>query len=298
MRSTGNASLTAHVEGRGTTLALCWRVIRRDGVQILGTENDRDIEITAGPRAGIYRARAGITGSSIKSTSDLSVDNLEVEGSLKSEALSLIDLSAADLEAGLFDVAGIQTFRVNSQSPDDGQIILRTGTIGTTTRTAEGKYRAELRGLTQVLTQITTRSYGVSCDAELFDARCGLEAAAFTITGTVTVVTSRRRFDASLALGTGDAAGDYVGGLLTFTSGENQGYAREVKLDAAAGTLGELEFFEVFPLPIAPGDTFNLRTGCDKSHATCRDRYGNLNNFRGHGHFVPGQTEVLKVGGQ
>ena len=298
MRSTGNANLTAHVEGRSTMLAVCWRVVRRDAVLILGTEHDKDITIATGDRAGTYLAKAGISGSSIRSTSDLDVDNLEVEGALRTDNLTIIDLSAADIEAGLLDVADIQTFMVNWEAPDDGQIILRTGTLGNTVRTAEGQYKVELRGLFQKLTQIPNRTYGVSCDAELGDARCTVDLPALTLTGTVTTVTSRRRFDATLGFTSADVAGDYIGGLVTFTSGENLGYSREVKNDSVGGPLGNLETLELFPLTVTVGDTVTLSPGCDKSRDTCRDQFNNIVNFRGHAFFVPGMTEILKVGGQ
>ena len=298
MRSTGDVDLTAHIAGRETTLAVCWHVTRRDGVLILGTEHDEDITITtSGDRAGVYLSRAGITGSNVRSTAGLDVDNLEVEGALRSDSLS-IDLSAADIEAGLFDVAEVQVFLVNWQAPDDGQIILRTGTLGNITRTAEHTYKTELRGLFQKLSQIPIKTYGVSCNAELGDARCTVDLAALTLSGTVTTVESRRRFDATLSLSSADMAGDFTGGLVTFTSGENLGYKREVKNDAVGDVLGALEFLEPFPLTIVTGDTFSLSPGCDKARDTCRDRFDNIVNFRGFGFFVPGMTEILKVGGQ
>ena len=33
-----------------------------------------------------------------------------------------------------------------------------------------------------------------------------------------------------------------------------------------------------------------------RQHATCIDIYNNILNFRGHGIFVPGEFEILKVG--
>ena len=50
------------------------------------------------------------------------------------------------------------------------------------------------------------------------------------------------------------------------------------------------------PADIAPGDTFTFRPGCDKKHSTCFAIYSNIANFRGHGYFVPGMSEILKVG--
>jgi uncharacterized phage protein (TIGR02218 family) len=195
------AELQAHLAGDVTTLAVCWRVERRDGVLILGTEHDADLTIAAGDYAGTYVASAGITGSDVRSTSDMSVDNMEVQGAVNNGDLALVDLSAADIEAGLFDDAEVTLFLVNWQAPDDGQIVLRTGNVGEISRTAEGEYRTEVRGLAQRLTQNIIRTYGSSCDAELGDARCKVDLAAITVTGEVTAVTSARRFVAELDVG-------------------------------------------------------------------------------------------------
>jgi uncharacterized phage protein (TIGR02218 family) len=283
------------IAGAATTLALCWRVERRDGERVLGTEHDQDLVIAGGDLAGTYAARAGITGSSIRSSSDLSVDNLSVEGAV-SQDLSLLDLTAADIEAGLFDDAPVVLFMVDWRAPSEGQVVLRTGTLGNIERTSEGMYRAELRGLTQRLRQVVVRTYATSCDAELGDARCGVSLAALTVSGTVTAVTSRRRFNATLTGGGTPAAGDFVGGLLTFTSGENDGFSMEVKRDSIDDVLGRLELFELMPAAVEVGDTFTITPGCDKTLATCRDRFSNILNFRGHGALIPGRNKIIQYG--
>lgn len=294
-------ALAAHLAGAVTTLAVCWRVTRSDGVLILGTEHDQDITIDAGSPtaelAGTYLARAGITGSSVRSSSDMSVDNLEVEGALSGD-LQIIDLSPADIEAGLFDDAAVVLFLVNWQAPDDGQIILRTGNIGAIKRTAEGLYRTELRGLAQRLTQQFVRTYGSSCDADLGDARCGVDVSTLTVPGQVTDVTSNRQFQVSLTLGSPTPDDDFFnGGLVRWQTGENAGFSMEAKL-VDLGTSGDVELFLPMPLDITVGDTFELEPACDKSAAMCKGRFANLVNFRGHGAWVPGQGEMLAFGGQ
>ena len=297
------AALQAHIEGRVTTLAVCWRVTRSDGVLILGTEHDQNLTISGAgsptnPYAGTYLAHAGITGSDVRSTSDMSVDNMEVTGAINQGDLNLIDLSAGDIEAGLFDDAAVVLFLVNWQAPDDGQIVLRTGNIGEISRTAEGQYRTELRGLAQRLTQNIVRTYGSSCDAELGDTRCGVDLLALTVTGEVTAVTSNRRFTATLSGGSPQFdAGHFNGGLVTWTSGDNDTFSIELKQDTY-GSPGEIELYLPMPRDIAPGDLFTIRPGCDKSAATCKGRFANLVNFRGHGAWVPGLGEIMAFGGQ
>lgn len=291
------AGLATRLAQRVTSLVVCWRVTRQDGELLLGTQSDVDVVVSSGSLAGTYVAKTGVAGSGVESTSDLSVDNLEVDGALD-DALVLTGLSAADLEAGLLDQAEVVLFLVAAEAPDDGQLVLRRGSIGNVTWTSEASYRAELRGLFQYFSQIPIRTYGQACDAELGDARCGVNLAPLEVVGTVTAIASRRRFDAISGSSPVPTEGDFVGGLLEFTTGANAGYRREVKDDAVLGTWGQIEVAEAFPEEVVPGDTFVVRPGCDKSLATCRDRFANLLNFRGHGVYVPGQNEILKVGGQ
>ena len=295
------AQLTTHLAGEVTTLAVCWRITRADGITILGTGHDSDITISLtspdNGRSGVYLSQAGITGSDVRSTSDMSVDNMEVEGALDT-ALQIVDLSASDIEAGLFDDSSVVLFMVNWQAPDDGQIRLRTGSIGEISRTAEGQYRTELRGLAQQLSQNTIRTYGSSCDAELGDSRCTVNVAALQITGTVTAVTSNRQFAASLAFGSPLPDADFFdGGLLTWTAGENDTFSMEVR-QQAVGSPEEVLLYLPMPRDVAIGDTFTLRPSCDKSAAMCKGRFANLVNFRGHGAWVPGVGELMMFGGQ
>jgi uncharacterized phage protein (TIGR02218 family) len=283
-------------DGTVTNLQVCWMVTRRDGVVIRGTEWDRDLTITTGTYAGTYLARAGITGSDVRSTSDLSVDNLEVVGALGSPAtdtssLFLLDVTAADIEAGLLDNAEAATFLVNADDPDLYQRVLRSGWIGNSTREAEGKYTTEMRGLTQALSQGIVRTYGVSCDAELGDARCKVDLTPFTVTDTVFAVSSRREF--SLPPVPSPIPTHLLRiGRVQWTSGLNTGYRMEIK--EKVGTL--ITLWLPMPADIEVGDTMILQAGCDKSLPMCLNDYDNVVNRRAHGVFVPGQSEILKVG--
>lgn len=295
-----NAAGLAHLAKRVTSLAICWRVVRRDGVLILGTEHDSDITISLGESPdlfdGTYRAKAGITGSDIKTGSDLSADNSEVTGSYNRD-LSVVDLRAEDIEAGLFDLAAVTIFVCNWKAPEDFQIIVGAGTLGDIIRTAEGQYRSERRGLTQSLTKNFIRSFGVDCDAIFGDERCGFDLATVTFSGIVTGVTSRRVFTATIDSGFDETQGRR--GTVTWTYGANETFAEDVKETAG----GVVTLYMPMPLDVEIGDTFNITQGCDFKFSTCKDIYNNIVNpvaggFRGHGFYVPGQHDILKIGGQ
>jgi uncharacterized phage protein (TIGR02218 family) len=275
------AGLVTHLTGTVTTLALCWRLERRDGQVFGATNHDRDLTIAG----ELYRADAGATPGAIEQRADLSVPGLEIQGVLDDAALL-----AADLMAGLYDGAAVRVFVVNWQDPDGGEVELMRGTTGEVRRRG-GAFIAELRGLAQALQQTVGEVLTPTCRADLGDARCGVDLGPLTVAGTLSGVTSRR----ILADSARAEADDYWnGGLLTMTDGLNAGYAREVAVYAAAG--GALELFEALPhLPTA-GDAYTLAPGCDKRLATCSGRYANAVNFRGEP-AIPGQDELARYGG-
>jgi uncharacterized phage protein (TIGR02218 family) len=290
----------ADLQAKVTTFALCWRVQRRDGQLILGTDHDEDIEIEqdspSGALQGIYHAQTGISGSNIRSSAEMDVDNLEIDGPVIEAAdtsTDIVGVSIIDIESGKFDDATVTLFAVNWQAPDRGQIVLRHGNIGEIRRTSAGRYYTELRGLSQRLQQTIIETYSKTCLARLGDSRCGYDIADQTIGGTVTAVTTRLRFDAGM-----DTSGDedvlYTYGKVTFTSGANDGIAREVRNASVGDVFGNLQVFEPFPQDIEVGDTFTLAPGCDKTHTQCA-AYGNLVNFRGHGLFTPTQNAAFGV---
>lgn len=261
--------LLAHLASGGTRLTVCWRIERTDGVVLRSTNHDRDLDVSVGSPdlfdiTGTYVARRGFTGSNISSKADLSVSNLELSGGLTEPTdadFVFDDISAADLEAGLFDKAAFSIFQTNWSAPSDGVIMHARGTIGQISRDTDRRWTCELRLLSQALSQVTGRSYGVLCDADLGDERCGVNLADFTATGVVTSVTSKRVFSSLIDFGSPSvAAGYFKYGLLTFQTGANAGYSREV----ASDTDGDIELFEGFPNDIAEDDEFTVSAGCNK----------------------------------
>jgi hypothetical protein len=78
-------------------------------------------------------------------------------------------------------------------------------------------------------------------------------------------------------------SGYWSQGVITFTSGANNGLSAFVEASASSGAV-KLRT----PLPVAPtvGDTFSIIPGCDKSQATCKGKFNNLAHFTGFP-FVP-----------
>ncbi len=273
-------AMQAALDGGVTTFARCVKITRSDGLVLGFTEHDRDLAI-----GGVtYRAEAALDASAVESPLGLAVSDSELAGAIAHDGLS-----ADALENRLFDAARVELFLTDWQAPGD-RIILRTGELGEVRR--EGiAFVAELRGLAHRLSQTIGRTYQHLCDAELGDARCGVDllAPAFRGIGTVTIASSRRQFSAS-GLGS-HISGKFDGGVLSWTSGANAGRKSEVRSHGLnAGTASFRLWSDLPALPIA-GDAFAVTAGCTKTWEACRERFANGANFRGFP-FMPGNDWI------
>lgn len=273
------AGLLAHLAGETTTLATIWKLTRRDGAVLGFTDHDADLSV-----GGVsYFAATGYTRSAISANSTLAVDNVDLEGILASGALT-----ADDIRAGLYDWAELLVSLVNYADLTQGTVILRRGSLGEFTLIA-GSYTTELRGVSQSLSRNFIQVYTADCRADLGDARCKVNLASYTDTGSVSAITTQRRvFTASI---TGSrASGFHDGGLLTWTGGANTGLKQEVKTRVGSTVTLYLPSGE----DIAATDTFTLQAGCDKAYTTCYAKFNNIANNRSFP-FLPGADKVNRV---
>jgi uncharacterized phage protein (TIGR02218 family) len=273
---TASANLKAHLAGETLTICTLWKITRTDAAVFGFTDNSRDI--TYGGL--LYEAATGHTPSGVKTTSDLSVDNLEVQSILSSGKIT-----EADLQAGLWDYATIEIMIVNYKVLADGHMMLRKGWIGNV-KTGRTSFVAELRGMMQPLQQSVGRIYTAACDANLGDTRCGVTLASYTVTGRVTTATSGRVFTDTART---EADNYFAGGLITWTSGDNDTYRMEVKSSTSAGVV---TLQQAMPNATVIGDAYSLSAGCDKLLNTCKTKFSNVINFRGFPH-VPGQDKMI-----
>ncbi len=271
------SALAAHVAQEVTTLATCWSITRKDGVALYFTDHDRDVVV----EGQTYLAAEGMSPSAVSSQAGLAVDNLEFEGMLSAAAIT-----EADILSGRYDHAEIHLFMVNYADPSMGKLDLKTGWLGEVTLQG-GAFVAEMRGISSRLQQVIGEVYTSTCRAKLGDARCGIHAASYTVSGTVTAVEAAHAFyDSSKT----QSSGYFSAGLVTFTSGANAGLSMEVR-EFSGGRFG---LFLPLSNPISIGDAYTAIAGCDKRFDTCVSRFGNAINFRGEPH-VPGTDKLLET---
>jgi uncharacterized phage protein (TIGR02218 family) len=267
-------ALTTHIGQDATTLATCWRIQRLDGTVFTFTDHDRDLVVSG----ETYSAETGFTRSAVDGDITLAAPNLQVVGFVDA-------INQSDLQNGLWDYAAINIFLVNWQSPSDGIIKLRKGWIGEVTLDDSGEFRAELRGLAQVLGNNVGELFTPECRAQLFDSRCKVNITSYTFTGVAGSGSTRYVFQNTTL---SQSAGYFDGGVITMTSGANNGVKREI----LTWSSSILTLFLPMPHDIASGDTFSIVPGCDKRSTTCFNKFNNIANFRGEP-FVPGADALL-----
>lgn len=279
-------ALQSHLDDGTTTLSWCWRISRADGAAFGFTDHDRPLEFDG---TG-FEPESGFAASEIRAGSDLAVDAQDATGVLTSDRIT-----ETDILDGRWDNAAVELWRVNWANTSQ-RVLLRRGAVGQIRR-GRMAFVAEVRSLAHVLGQTVGRTFQAGCDARLGDARCGidLENAIYKGTGVVTDLLRDRAFMASgLA---GFDAGWFTSGTLTWTSGANAGRVTEVLAHGLADAIATMTLLEAPVLPIAEGDSFIARAGCDKRIATCSAKFANVANFRGFPN-IPGQDAVLRYASQ
>jgi uncharacterized phage protein (TIGR02218 family) len=260
------------------TIAFCWRIERRDGVTLGYTSHDRELEIGG----LLYRSTPGMLPSAIALTDGFDESGLEVSGALRSEAIT-----AADLHAGRWDGAAAAVFMVDWEALEAEPIDVARGDLGDVS-ISRNAFEAELRGLAAALDRPVVEQTSPECRAELGDKRCRVDLAPLTFVARIAAVPSTT----SLELSAQPAGRRFRHGKIRWLSGENSGLGVGlVSCDSALVTLRDVPHF----LP-AEGDLVEIVEGCDKSIATCSDRFANALNFRGEPH-LPGMDLLTRYPG-
>lgn len=270
-------AFAARLAAGATRLCACWRFTRGDGEVFGATDHDRALAF----EGVTFAPAAGLAGATFESSSGLAPGRCAAEG-----AVSLDFVSEADIDAGVWDGAQVDVWRVDWEAPEH-RVMIWSGRLSEISRQGAA-FSAELVSLKADLERRIGRVYSRSCDAEVGDVRCGVDLTdgAFRAEGVVSDVIGAQRFLASGLDGVEHAW--FTGGVLTWTDGANAGRAARVLRHAGS----EIELARAPRFAVAEGDTFAVTAGCDKSFAMCGARFANRVNFRGFPH-MPGPEAVL-----
>jgi uncharacterized phage protein (TIGR02218 family) len=259
-----------------TTMALCWRLDRADGVSIGFTAHDRDLTIGG----VVHRASPGMVPSAIRQSDGFDVDTLDVEGALTHDAIT-----AGDLAAGRWDGAALTLFAADWTDPA-ATIVIARGEIGDVA-IRDAAFTAELRGPTALLERPVVEQTSPDCRAQLGDRRCRVDLAPRTRFARVVAVA-----EAVLTLDAAEpSANAYAYGRLRWLDGDNAGLSAAL-LSSTAATV---TLRDPAPFAIAAGARVELLEGCDRLLATCQDRFANAVHFRGEP-YLPGLDLLTRYG--
>jgi uncharacterized phage protein (TIGR02218 family) len=270
-------ALYAHLASGATNVCRAWTVRRRDGLVLGFTDHDRELVVD-----GVTcRADTGMTARALQQTTGLSVDNTEAFGALSDAAITEVDVLA-----GRFDGAEVRAYLVNWQQPDDFVEQFR-GSLGEIARSS-GSFKAELRGLSELLNRPHGMAYTPGCSAVLGDSRCrfDLTQPGYFADRAVEVTDGGRVFEFASFTGFDDRW--FESGRFEMTSGAAVGLVGVVKIDRLDGTARRIELWQSIGAEVAVGDTFRVFAGCDKTASLCRAKFANFLNFRGFPH-IPGE---------
>ncbi len=230
----------------------------------------------------VYAPAPGVAPSAVRASDGFEADLMEVAGALSGDAIT-----AAELAGGRYDGALVELFMVDWEKPQAGRMALARGSLGAVEQ-RDGAFTAELRGPGHELARVPVELTSPECRAELGDARCRVDLASVTRMGVVVAAEDAATVEVDWA----GADGDFAYGRVRFLDGACCGAEREI----AASAGGVLSLREALGWVPGVGDRVEVRAGCDKRFATCRERFGNGANFRGEPH-VPGQDAMVRYAG-
>lgn len=283
MRSV-SSSMQVKLDAAASTFCNCWRLARKDGTVMGFTDHDRDLSFNG----VIFRAASGLTATQVESGVGLGAGSGEILGALQSEGLA-----ETDLANGLYDGASIEVWLVDWSAVDD-RLLLDVATIGEVRR-SEFAFAAELRSLAHLFDQQRGDAFQGACSADLGDARCKFDvtASGFHATGVV-VAHAGGLIAATLASIFDDDF--FTGGRMSFASGANMGARATIKSHRRSGVDARFSLWTPLAGAVAPGDAIAVIAGCDKSAASCAQKFSNIVNFRGFPH-MPGNDRVIAYPG-
>lgn len=258
------------------TVATWWRLYRTDGVTLGFVTHDADLWFDG----VLHRTAPGMVPSAIRRSADFQADSAEVQGAISHEALA-----TADLAAGRFDGAEVVIGLVDWQTLERQS--LYRGAIGAVTADA-AQFTAELRSRKADLRRDPVPRTSPYCRADFCAPGCGLAAVRFTHEARVTTCDPLAN---AVVLDCPASAALLAGGRLRWLDGPDAGRACGI----AAASGGAVILDQPIDQPIPPGTRAQVLEGCDRSLATCADRFGNALNFQGEP-FLPGNDLVMRYG--
>lgn len=231
---------------------------------------------------------AGIARSEISWQTGLSVDDVTIEMNPGiNDKVGSITLVEA-FRNGTFDGAEIQLdMAFYSEGWEKEPLILGKLFVGNVdVEEVSGSYvKLNIKSLTELLnTSFPSDVYQTACHYSLYGAGCKVARENFSENLLVQKGSTKKQIICSPT----KADGYYQNGIVLFTNGANVNIKKSVKLYAG----GVITLSTPLQYPPQVGNTFTIFAGCDKTMATCKNKFSNLDNFSGTP-FIPSADSSL-----
>jgi len=275
--------LKAHFASEVLTICTCVKIEREDGT-VMGFTNIDTFDYD-----GVtYHSANSVRATAISASLGSGVDNLDMDGVIDSDYVT-----AEDILGGKYKDAKVEVFRLNYEDHSMGRIVTFTGRFGSITVVDKESYVVELLSLSHLLKSQVGDVTCATCRVRKFgDNQCKVDMTGRTHTKAVVTVTSEVELEfGSTAL----ASGYFNYGVVEFTSGNNEGISREVKMHTLSSGKAVISLRRAFPFAVEVGDTAVLTQGCSRLFTDCVSKFDNAINFRGEPH-LPGSSKLVKVG--
>lgn len=221
----------------------------------------------------------------------IAVETLEVDLLYNGSTAMFGTTPGAFAVAGGFDGAAITIDKFLSPSLDDvscGTINLFSGIVTDVEVDSNRVVLSCASSLIYLAGQFPRNYFLPQCQNTLYDSGCQANQATFKVAGVVVVSALNSQITTALA----QAADYFAQGWVTIATGVNAGLVRSVR----KFTGGVIDLLYPLPTPCAPGDTFDILPGCDKTQTGANGcpKFSNIAHFRGFP-YVP-TPETISMG--
>ena len=244
------------------------------------TTHDRPLPIGS----DIYIPQESVSATAIQKTGSLDANNTEitgVQGLISGDFVINNGLSGKNIQV----LKGVNWRNPPASAAAHPDPLKLVGIIGESTVEGKTTWKIQVQSkIERLLNQSPIRTTSPVCSHRFCGSGCGLNAASYTVTTTITDVGSQTLFR---LVGT---TNNYSFGSITFTTGPNAG----LTFGITEGSDGVIYLAEVPEGLVANGQTVIAFQGCAKTESDCRNRYGNFLRFNGipaGGGWMPGNEK-------
>lgn len=268
-----------------------WTITQKDGTVYRYTGGD--VPITVNGTTWVLGPH--LQRSAISQRMGVSIDTLKVTVTARdNQTINGVPFLRAVASGALFgaQIALTRVF-VDMGGVSRGMVGVFKGNVGDVPTATRLQAQMTVRSFLDVLNvMIPGDIFQAGCRNRLFDARCKLNQATYTVTGVLSsdMDTTRRVITSTSAAVIAKPTNWATLGTLTITSGPNAGFSRPVRLHTLGSGTATITATYPFPFQSLTGQTFSLTAGCDKTLNTCTVKFANKPNFRGEPFIPPPET--------